>query len=130
MAQETATDVERRLAQAQREASEAREQLAATAEILRIISTSPTDLRSVLDVVVKSAAHFCKADDVTIFELDGQELRATAHWGPIPQALGVRMPCARGSVGGRTVLDRKPVHVLDLQAEVEQFPEGSVFAKR
>jgi hypothetical protein len=99
MAQETATDVERRLAQAQREASEAREQLAATAEILRIISTSPTDLRSVLDVVVKSAAHFCKADDVTIFELDGQELRATAHWGPIPQALGVRMPCARGASG-------------------------------
>src|SRR6516165_2075531 len=130
MAQETVTDLECRLAQAQREASEAREQLAATSEILRIISTSPTDLQSVLDVVVKSAARFCKADDISIFELHGHELRATAHWGPIPQALGVRMPCARGSVGGRTILDRKPVHVLDLQAEVEEFPEGSAFAKR
>jgi hypothetical protein len=38
MAQESATDLERRLAQAQRELSEAREQQAATAKVLRIIS--------------------------------------------------------------------------------------------
>jgi hypothetical protein len=30
----------------------------------------------VLQVVVRSAAHFCEADDVTIFQLDGQDLRA------------------------------------------------------
>ena len=72
--------------------TEALDQQAATAEILRIISTSPTELQSVLEVVTKSAAHFCKADDVTIFELDGQDLRATAHWGPIPQVIGLRIP--------------------------------------
>jgi signal transduction histidine kinase len=130
MAQDSSTDLECRLTQAQRELSEAREQQAATAEVLRIISSSPTELQPVLDVVVQSAARFCGADDATIFELDGQDLCATAHWGPIPQTIGLRMPCTRGSVRGRTVLERKAVHVLDLQAEAEEFPEGSAFAKR
>ena len=94
-----------------RELADALEQQTAIAEVLRIISTSPTELQPVLDVVVKSAARFCGADDVTIFECDGQDLRAAAHWGPLPQEIGLRMPCARGSVGGRTVLERKPVHV-------------------
>src|SRR5262249_44595569 len=103
----------------------------ATADILRIISTSPTDLQPVLKVVVQSAARFCGADDVTIFELDQQgDLRATAHWGPIPQPLGVRVPCVHGMVGGRTVLERRPVHVIDLQAEAGELPAGSAFAKR
>src|SRR5215475_2995968 len=103
---------------------------AAMAEVLSIISTSPTKLQPVLDVVVKSAARFCGADDATIFELHGQDLCATAHWGPIPQTIGLRMPCTRGSVRGRAVLEQKTVHVLDLQAEAEEFPEGSAFAKR
>jgi GAF domain-containing protein len=84
----------------------------------------------VLEVVARSAAHFCKADDVTIFELDGQELRATAHWGPIPQVIGLRIPCVRGHVAARIILERKPIQVLDLQAEIEEFFEGSAFAKR
>jgi two-component system, NtrC family, sensor kinase len=110
--------------------AEALEQQAATAEVLEIISTSPTELQHVLEAVVRSAALFCEADDVTIFELDGQDLRAAAHWGAIPQDIGVRFPCTRGHVSGRTVLDRKPVHVIDLQVEAEEFPEGSAFAKR
>ncbi len=82
-----------------------------------------------LEAVVRSAARFCEADDVTIFELDGQDLRATAHWGAVPQDIGVRFPF-RGHVSGRIVLERRPVHVIDLQAEEEEFPEGSAFAKR
>jgi two-component system, NtrC family, sensor kinase len=113
-----------------RELHEAQEQQAATAEVLKIISTSPTELQSVLEVVARSAARFCEADDVTIFELDGQDLRTAAHWGVVPQEIGVRFPCTRGSVNGRTAIDRKPVHVIDLQAEAEEFPEGSAFARR
>jgi transcriptional regulator with GAF, ATPase, and Fis domain len=110
--------------------AESLDQQAATAEVLRIISTSPTKLQRVLEVIVKSAARFCGADDVTIFELDRQDVRAAAHWGTIPQEVGVRFPCSHGSVAGRTILDRKPVHVIDLQAEADEFPEGSAFAKR
>ena len=113
-----------------RERDEALEQRAATAEVLKIISTSPTQLQPVLEVVVKSAARFCEADDVTIFELDGQDLRAAAHWGMIPVEIGLRFPCTRGSVAGRIVLERRPVHVIDLQAEAEEFPEGSAMARR
>ena len=123
-------NLQKQLDQRTRELAEALEQQAATAELLKIISTSPSDLQPVLEAVVRSAARFCKADDVTIFELDGQDLRAVAHWGTVPQDIGIRFPCSREHVSGRTVLDRKPVHVLDLHAETEEFPGGSAFAKR
>jgi len=58
-----------------RERDEALEQQRAAAEILKIISASRTELQPVLEVVVRSAARYCKADDVTLFELDGQDIR-------------------------------------------------------
>src|SRR4030095_13437664 len=106
------------------------EQQTAPAEILNAISSSPTDLQPVLDTVVKSAARFCGADDAILLRLDGEQVRAAAHHGPIPVDFGLPVPCVRGTVGGRSVLERRAVHVTDLQAEVEQFPEGSAFAKR
>ena len=121
---------ETEVARLTRELDHAREQQAATAEVLKIISTSSAELQSVLEVVVRSAARFCQANDATIYELDGQDLRIAAHWGTVPQEVGIRFPCVRGQVAGRAVLDRKPVHVIDLQAEAEEFPGGSAFARR
>jgi class 3 adenylate cyclase len=113
------------------ERDEALEQQKAAAEVLKIISASRTELEPVLEVVVRSAARYCKADDVTLFELDGQDLREAAHWGALRHGgESFRFPCTRGSVAGRVVLERKPVHVADLQAEAEEFPEGSAMARR
>jgi GAF domain-containing protein len=112
-----------------RDLTEALEQQTATAEILRVISTSPTDLQSVLDAVVRSAARFCGADDASLFRLDGDRLRGDAHHGPIHQPVDLRLSLLPGTVGGRTVLERRTIHVSDLQAESEDFPEGSANAR-
>jgi signal transduction histidine kinase len=83
----------------------------------------------VLDTVVRSAARFCGAYDACIFRLDGDHLRLDAHHGPVTQSDGLLLPM-KGSVGGRTVLERQVIHVADLPAETAEFPEAAANARR
>jgi signal transduction histidine kinase len=69
-----------------RELAEAREQQAAAAEILRVISNSPMDLQGVFAEIAASAARLCDASDAVIRKVDGEVLRVVAHHGPIPRA--------------------------------------------
>ena len=119
--------LEKRLAEVLKREAEALEQQKATGEILRMISSSPMDPQPVLDAVVRSAARFCGAYDAAIFRLDGGGLRLTAHHGPIPSP-GL-IPVVPGTVVGRSVHEGRAVHVVDLQAAPEQFPEDIAFAR-
>jgi len=121
-------DLEERLAEALEREAEALEQQAATAEILQVISGSPTDLQPVFDTIVRSAGRLCDAFDVAIYRRDGDTLHLVAHQGPIPTAS--MQALIRGWTPGRAVLDGRTVHVADIQAEMDEFPEGSEIARR
>jgi GAF domain-containing protein/CheY-like chemotaxis protein/anti-sigma regulatory factor (Ser/Thr protein kinase) len=104
--------------------TEALEQQTATAEILRVISSSPTDLQPVLVTVAENAARVCGADDAQIFRVEGDALRWVATHGPMPPIVG-RRPIDRGWVTGRAVVDRCTIHVDDLAAESDaEYPIG------
>ncbi len=111
-----------------RELSESLEQQTATAEVLRVISSSPTELLPVLDALVKTASMLCGADNVSILLLKGDGLAIVAHYGLLAP-LGYVVPAVRSTASGRCVLERRAVHVADLQAETEAFPEGSAIAR-
>jgi len=129
---ESYADLKGEVESLRRAPSEARKQQEATSEILRIIAGSPADLQRVLDAVAESAARLCESADAHILRLDGEVHRVVASFGSMPQA-GVEegIPVDRGSVTGRAILDRKPVHIHDLAAEADgEFPISKTYQKR
>jgi two-component system, NtrC family, sensor kinase len=98
------------------ELREALEHQTATAEVLGIISRSPTDVQPVLDAVVESAARVCGIDDVHLRLRAGNVMISPAHFGPIhhgPVEVSIDAPLFRW------VRDRGTLHIPDVRAQNE-----------
>jgi GAF domain-containing protein len=111
-----------------RQLTEALEQQTATSDVLRVIASSPTDLRPVLNVVAENAARLCDSNDAQLRLIDNTGLVLAASYGsgsflnPLPEVI----PINRQTVSGRAVSDRKMIHVHDLEPEREtDYPEAA-----
>ena len=121
MGQEHPTDLERRFAQAQREASEALERQAATDEVLRVIASSPGELEPVFQAILASATRICQAHFGHVMLYHGAAFHAGyLHDVPRPyREMMERGPICPGpnTALSRIIRTKELVHIVDLAAE-------------
>jgi signal transduction histidine kinase len=119
---ESYATLEQRVEDRTRELTESLEQQTATGEILRVISSSPTNVQPVLAAVAESASRLCGAADVLIHQVEGDVIRRVAHFGSIPvaQSLEVR-PVTPDTPAGHAVVERRTIHIPDI---LDEFARG------
>ena len=106
-----------------RERDEALEQQTATAEILRVISSSPGDLQPVFEAILQNATRICEATYGAMWLREGDGFRNTAFHGVLPEAYtgqwrsGMVIPPGPDAPLARVARSRKPIHVADLRKD-------------
>jgi signal transduction histidine kinase len=114
------------------ETKEGLEQQTAISDILRVISSSPTDVKPVLDTIADRALNLCGASAASIHLTDGNVLRHVASKGESPEeaAATALLPISRDSISGRAVLEHKTIHVHDVLKQASEYPVGAEISRR
>ncbi|MGH8676511.1 MAG: GAF domain-containing protein, partial [Burkholderiales bacterium] len=100
------------------ETKESLERQTATAEILKVIASSPSDVQPVLNTVAEYAALICNVPNVTVWLADGEVLRTAATYSREPGAIdwrGNSVPIRATSVNGQAILERRTIHIEDVE---------------
>src|SRR5215472_4432548 len=118
---ETSTDEQ--LAQTRRELIEARELQAASAEVLRVISTSPNDVQPVFDVIAENAVRLCQGQFSFVLRLDNNLLNFAACHGLTSEGLEafqreLPRPAREDTASGRSILHSAIAHIPDVLVDV------------
>ena len=127
-----ATCKETNVEQLTRERDEALEQLAATSEVLKVISSSPGELKPVFQAILENATRICEANFGHLFLSEGDDFYVVAL-----QSVGPSYPdwLRRGSKLvpldnpqgplAQMVRTKKIVHIADLAAEQAYIERNS-----
>ena len=126
--QESYAGLEQKVEDRTRELTEALEQQTATAEVLRVISSSPTDVQPVFDTILADALRICEAHYGGIFRFDGEAFQYAASSNVSPDFLAylksTTIKPGRQSALRRVGLEHRPVHIPDVLADAEcDLPE-------
>ncbi len=106
------------------ETKAALERQTATADVLKVISASPTDVRPVFDAVAKRAAQLCNAMHVVVLIADGEALRVVAKTGVSVLPFS-ELPMRRTLLLGRAFIDGQTVHTEDVVPLLDnEYPDA------